>query len=107
MTHSEEFAARHRHWHLKRPHGFLPEYHVNGPRTETASDAPAYAVMKYEEAPVMWATCQDPSEPVYGPTWREQIELAAYFRWESRGKQHGHDIEDWLAAEGEFYGGGK
>lgn len=32
------------------------------------------------------------------PTW-EQIQLAAYERWERRGRAHGADREDWAAAE--------
>lgn len=32
------------------------------------------------------------------PSW-SQIEKAAYDRWERRGRIHGHDREDWLAAE--------
>ena len=30
---------------------------------------------------------------------REEIELAAYYRWERRGGDHGADVDDWLAAE--------
>lgn len=30
---------------------------------------------------------------------REQIEVAAYHRWERRGRAHGHDRDDWGAAE--------
>jgi hypothetical protein len=29
----------------------------------------------------------------------EQIRLAAYFRWEAKGKQHGYHDEDWAEAE--------
>ncbi len=29
----------------------------------------------------------------------ERIRLAAYFRWERRGGTHGHDLDDWSAAE--------
>jgi hypothetical protein len=32
------------------------------------------------------------------PTW-QQIEKAAYDRWERRGWTHGHDRDDWVAAE--------
>lgn len=32
------------------------------------------------------------------PTW-EQIQFAAYERWERRGREHGADGEDWAAAE--------
>ena len=30
---------------------------------------------------------------------REQIDTAAYQRWQRRGGAHGHDRDDWLAAE--------
>ncbi|MEI8102525.1 MAG: DUF2934 domain-containing protein [Chlorobium sp.] len=29
----------------------------------------------------------------------EQVRLAAYYRWEARGKNHGADIDDWCEAE--------
>src|SRR4051812_49472669 len=32
------------------------------------------------------------------PSW-EEIEKAAYDRWERRGRIHGHDRDDWVAAE--------
>jgi hypothetical protein len=33
---------------------------------------------------------------------RQRIEQRAYERFESRGCVHGHDVEDWLAAESEI-----
>ncbi len=38
------------------------------------------------------------------PSW-EQIEQAAYERWERRGRAHGHDQEDWLGAERDLFFG--
>jgi hypothetical protein len=35
------------------------------------------------------------------PTF-EQIQRGAYLRWERRGRGHGHDCEDWFAAESEL-----
>lgn len=29
----------------------------------------------------------------------EEIRLAAYFKWEQKGRRHGSDVEDWLDAE--------
>jgi len=29
----------------------------------------------------------------------EQLKLAAYFRWEAKGKSQGTDIDDWCEAE--------
>ena len=34
----------------------------------------------------------------------EYIRLRAYEIWERRGRQHGHDVEDWLEAEAEIFG---
>lgn len=32
---------------------------------------------------------------------QEEIARIAYFHWEARGREAGHDVEDWLAAERE------
>ncbi len=29
----------------------------------------------------------------------EEVRLAAYYLWESKGKEHGSDVEDWVEAE--------
>jgi len=34
----------------------------------------------------------------------EYIRLRAYQIWEQRGRQNGHDVEDWLQAESEIVG---
>jgi hypothetical protein len=34
----------------------------------------------------------------------EYIRQRAYHRFEQRGEQHGHDLEDWVAAEAEIFG---
>jgi hypothetical protein len=30
----------------------------------------------------------------------EEVRLAAYYLWESNGRQSGSDVEDWIEAEG-------
>lgn len=41
--------------------------------------------------------------PIETPEERiEKIREAAYFRYVARGYEHGHDLEDWLAAEAEI-----
>jgi len=32
----------------------------------------------------------------------EEIRLAAYYRWQEKGENHGSDTEDWLEAEKSF-----
>ena len=34
----------------------------------------------------------------------ERIRVRAYELYESRGREHGHDLDDWLQAEGEMLG---
>jgi hypothetical protein len=34
----------------------------------------------------------------------EYIRLRAYQLWEQRGRQEGHEVEDWLQAEAEVFG---
>lgn len=36
-----------------------------------------------------------------GDAVREKIRLRAYELYEQRGREDGHDVEDWLQAEGE------
>jgi len=48
----------------------------------------------------------DPSHPDIGSQelTEEIIRLRAYQLFEKRGYEHGHDVEDWLEAEGEIMG---
>jgi hypothetical protein len=32
-------------------------------------------------------------------TSEEQVQLAAYYRWQENGEQHGCDLDDWYEAE--------
>jgi hypothetical protein len=36
-----------------------------------------------------------------GEPYHEQIQLRAYELFEQRGREHGHDLDDWLRAESE------
>jgi len=44
------------------------------------------------------ATTQPPAE---SPEVQELIRLRAYELFEQRGREHGHDLDDWLSAESE------
>jgi hypothetical protein len=44
------------------------------------------------------------SEPTPGQLDSEQIARRAYERFEARGREHGHDQEDWFDAEEELRG---
>jgi hypothetical protein len=39
------------------------------------------------------------------PNLREAIQYRAYELYEARGREDGHDVEDWLRAEAEIIGG--
>lgn len=45
-----------------------------------------------------------PVGPDAGPSREARIREAAYARYEARGHAHGHDLDDWLAAEAAFDG---
>jgi len=51
------------------------------------------------------------SEPASGntgvKTLQERIQLRAYELFEARGREHGHDLDDWLRAEAEILGSKK
>ena len=40
-------------------------------------------------------------------TLQERIRLRAYELFEARGREHGHDLDDWLRAEAEILGSKK
>ena len=39
---------------------------------------------------------------VAGPSLEEKIRLRAYTLYEERGREDGHDVDDWLRAEAEL-----
>ncbi len=52
---------------------------------------------------------KDPSKKqsaavVADPILEEKIRLRAYTFYEERGKEYGHDVDDWLRAEAELTG---
>jgi hypothetical protein len=48
-----------------------------------------------------------PTSENHPMTREEKVREAAYRRYRARGEQHGKDVEDWLAAEGEIGGRAK
>jgi hypothetical protein len=57
------------------------------------------------EQPVELASAPEPVAPVPPVATEERIARLAYERFQSRGGEHGHDQDDWLAAEREVLGG--
>ncbi len=43
-----------------------------------------------------------PANPATDPNLEEQIRLRAYALYEGRGREDGHDLDDWLRAEAEL-----
>jgi hypothetical protein len=46
-----------------------------------------------------------PSNPVQAHGVEEKIRIRAYLLFEKRGREHGHDFDDWLQAEAEIQRG--
>lgn len=46
----------------------------------------------------------DPTRKTADPAIEEQIRIRAYEIYEARGSGDGHDLDDWLQAEGEILG---
>ena len=47
----------------------------------------------------------EPTSKIPDPTaLEEQIRLRAYELYEARGREDGHDLDDWLQAEADFLG---
>jgi hypothetical protein len=68
----------------------------------TGSPRPAASVAKKATGPAARPrkVARTDAEAVVMPEDRRQmVEMAAYFRAESRGFEPGHEVEDWLAAE--------
>ena len=55
-----------------------------------------------DEAKALHAEPDIPSRSLPDSPSKDSIALRAYRRFEERGRQHGHDLEDWLEAEREF-----
>jgi len=43
-----------------------------------------------------------PSTQINEPAYTQEIRVRAYELFEQRGKEPGHDLDDWLQAEGEL-----
>jgi hypothetical protein len=43
-----------------------------------------------------------PTNPITEPSYTQEIKVRAYELFEQRGKEPGHDLDDWLQAETEL-----
>jgi hypothetical protein len=43
-----------------------------------------------------------PTTPITDPSRENQIKVRAYQLFDQRGREHGHDVDDWLQAEVEL-----
>jgi hypothetical protein len=39
---------------------------------------------------------------IYEPAYNQEVRVRAYELFEQRGREHGHDLDDWLQAEAEL-----
>jgi len=53
------------------------------------------------------STTKTPTQNKIRPELGQAIRLRAYELFEQRGKEHGHDLDDWLQAEAELTAGRK
>ena len=51
------------------------------------------------------STTKPPTQNKINPELKQAIKLRAYILFERRGKEHGHDLDDWLQAEAELTAG--
>jgi hypothetical protein len=51
------------------------------------------------DAPSRKGAAQRPAPPAAAISLEEQIRTLAYELFEQRGREHGHDVEDWIQAE--------
>ncbi len=74
----------------------MKEVQRREPKSHAMIEKPPLAmVLKGDGQAAMGAASVDPSR-------QARIREAAYARFESRGRLHGHDMDDWLAAEAEL-----
>ena len=57
------------------------------------------AIMKVQKRTEPVATIDDPTQ------FEEKVRRRAYELYEARGREDGHELEDWLKAEAEIAGG--
>ena len=65
-------------------------------KTSASASAPTSIASKRKVGPKSVAVSKSVS--------REEIAMLAHRFWNERGRQHGHDAEDWLRAEQELLG---
>jgi hypothetical protein len=75
---------------------------MDRPGRKDLTDAPTERMPQPSDAMNLEPSETNSDSSSNGPAERDSIAARAYRRFEERGREHGHDLDDWLEAEREL-----